>query len=200
MSSSHEGVPNHGSALTAGLFVCPFWPRFFHHIHLTSVFVMAMIGSTRHWWLSGRIFTYQAGGPGSIPAGTSVFFWYWWKNVNDTCQKSLSYIGPDKKVLFFVTLFLSLIVRNKGRKKKKSNGLPIFFCVFLWLKNIGVFVLLPRFSYLNLKSLRQTNAHIQVFIGSVSYRWFDWGSLLMKSKFSWRLLYAILISFFVVIL
>ena len=30
MSSSHEGVPDPGSALTAGLliFVCPFWPRF----------------------------------------------------------------------------------------------------------------------------------------------------------------------------
>ena len=37
MSSSHEGVPDHGSALTAGLFVCPFVPRFFHHIHLTRV-------------------------------------------------------------------------------------------------------------------------------------------------------------------
>ena len=37
MSSSHEGVPNHGSALIAGLFVCPFVPRFFHHIHLTRV-------------------------------------------------------------------------------------------------------------------------------------------------------------------
>ena len=47
-----------------------------------------------------------------------------------------------------------------------------------------------------LKSLRQTNARIQVFIGSVSYRWFDSGLLLMKSKFSWRLLCAILIIFF----
>ena len=37
MPSSHEGVPNHGSALTAGLFVCPFLPRFFHHIHLTRM-------------------------------------------------------------------------------------------------------------------------------------------------------------------
>ena len=37
MSSSHEGVPDHGSAFTAGLFVCPFVPRFFHHIHLTRV-------------------------------------------------------------------------------------------------------------------------------------------------------------------
>ena len=37
MSSSHEGVPNHGSALIAGLFVCPFVPRFFHHIHLSRV-------------------------------------------------------------------------------------------------------------------------------------------------------------------
>ena len=47
--------------------------------------------------------------------------------MNDTCQKSLSYIGPDKKVLFFVTLFLSLTVRNKGRKKKKKKQ---------WLANI----------------------------------------------------------------
>ena len=40
MSSSydHEGVPDHGSALTAGLFVCPFLPSFFfHHIHLTRM-------------------------------------------------------------------------------------------------------------------------------------------------------------------
>ena len=37
MPSSHDGVPNHGSALNAGLFVCPFLPRFFHHIHLTRM-------------------------------------------------------------------------------------------------------------------------------------------------------------------
>ena len=36
MSSSHQGVPNHGSALTAVLFVCSFVPRFFHQIHLTE--------------------------------------------------------------------------------------------------------------------------------------------------------------------
>ena len=40
MSSSHEGVADHGSALTAGLFVYPFVPRFFHHIHLTRVFLL----------------------------------------------------------------------------------------------------------------------------------------------------------------
>ena len=37
MSSSHEGVPDHGSALTAGLCVCPFVPRLFHHIHSTRM-------------------------------------------------------------------------------------------------------------------------------------------------------------------
>ena len=39
MSSSHdhEGVPDHGSAFTAGLFVCSFLPGFFHHIHLTRM-------------------------------------------------------------------------------------------------------------------------------------------------------------------
>ena len=36
-SSRTFGVPDHGSAFTAGLFVCPFVPRFFHHIHLTRV-------------------------------------------------------------------------------------------------------------------------------------------------------------------
>ena len=76
MSSSQEGVPNHGSALTAGLFVCPFVP----HIHFPSytfnqsVFIKATIASKRHGWFSGRILTYQAGGPGSIPASTSVLF------------------------------------------------------------------------------------------------------------------------------
>ena len=102
MSSSHEGVPDHGSALTAGLFVCPFVPRFFpSYTFNQSVFIKATIASTRQLWFSGRILTYQAGGPGSIPASTSVFFDIDEKMyVNDTCQKSLSYIGPDKKVLF----------------------------------------------------------------------------------------------------
>ena len=61
----------------------------------------ATIASARHGWFSGRILTYQAGGPGSIPASTSVLFDIDGKMyVNDTCQKSLSYIAPDKKVLF----------------------------------------------------------------------------------------------------
>ena len=39
--------------------------------------------------------------PGSIPASTSVLFDIVEKMyVNDTCPKNLSYIGPDKKVLF----------------------------------------------------------------------------------------------------
>ena len=101
MSSSHEGVPDHGSALTAGLFVCPFVPRFFHHIHLTRVSSLRQRLPKRHGWFSGRILTYQAGRPGSIPASTSVLFDIVEKMyVNDTCQKNLSYIGPDKKVLF----------------------------------------------------------------------------------------------------
>ena len=102
MSSSHEGVPNHGSAFTAGLFVCPFVPRFFpSYTFYQIVFIKATIASKRHGWFSGRILTYQAGGPGSIPASTSVLFDIDEKMyVNDTCQKSLSYIGPDIKVLF----------------------------------------------------------------------------------------------------
>ena len=39
-----------------------------------SVSIKATIASTRHWWFSGRILTYQAGDPGSIPASTSVLF------------------------------------------------------------------------------------------------------------------------------
>ena len=36
--SSFQGVPNHGSALTAGLFVCPFvYLVFFRHIHSTRM-------------------------------------------------------------------------------------------------------------------------------------------------------------------
>ena len=99
MSSSHEGVPNHGSALIAGLFVCPFVPRFFHDIYLTRVSSLRQRLPQRG--TGGSILTYQAGGPGSIPASTSVLFDIDEKMyVNDTCQKSLSYIGPDKKVLF----------------------------------------------------------------------------------------------------
>ena len=101
MSSSHEGVPDHGSALTAGLFVCPFVPLFFHHIHLTRVSLLRQRLPQRHRWFSGRILIYQAEGPGSIPASTSVLFDIVEKMyVNDTCQKNLSYRGPDKKVLF----------------------------------------------------------------------------------------------------
>ena len=101
MSSSHEGVPNHGSALIAGLFVCSFVPRFFHHIHLTRVSSLRQRLPKRHGWFIGRILTYEARGPGSIPASTSVLFDIVEKMyVNDTCQKNLSYIGPDKKVLF----------------------------------------------------------------------------------------------------
>ena len=66
-----------------------------------SVFIKATIASTRHRWFSGRILIYQAEGPGTIPASTSVLFDIVEKMyVNDTCQKNLSYIGPDKKVLF----------------------------------------------------------------------------------------------------
>ena len=39
-----------------------------------SAFIKVTIASTRHWWFSGRILTYQAGDPGSIPASTSVLF------------------------------------------------------------------------------------------------------------------------------
>ena len=69
MSSSHEGVPGHGSALTAGWFVCPFLPRIFFpsYIFNQNAFVKGMIGSTRHWWFSGRILTYQARSLASIP-------------------------------------------------------------------------------------------------------------------------------------
>ena len=80
----------------------PFLTSFFpSYTFYQSVFIKATIGSTRHWWFSGRILTYQAGGPGSIPASTSVLFDIDEKMyVNDTCQKSLSYIGPNVKVLF----------------------------------------------------------------------------------------------------
>ena len=61
----------------------------------------ATIASARYGWFSGRILTYQAEGPGSIPASTTVLFDIDKKMyVNDTCQKSLSYIGSDIKVLF----------------------------------------------------------------------------------------------------
>ena len=94
--------------------------------------------------------------------------------------------------------FCTIPKSNKERKEERKKQ---------WLVNV-----LFRFSVIDenrclcltssffvshmLKSLRQTNARIQVFIGPVSYRWFDWRSSLMKSKFSWRLLCAILIFFF----
>ena len=80
----------------------PFCTSFFpSYTFNQSVFIKATIASTRHLWFSGRILTYQGGGPGSIPVSTSVLFDIDEKMyVNDTCQKSLSYIGPDKKVFF----------------------------------------------------------------------------------------------------
>ena len=64
MSSSHEGVPDEGSALTAGLFVDPFVPFFFSFMYKfnQNVFIKVAIGSTSHWWFSGRILTQPAGG------------------------------------------------------------------------------------------------------------------------------------------
>ena len=102
MLSSHEGVPDPGSALNCWIICMPFCTSFFpSYTFNQSVFIKATIASTRHRWFSGRILIYQAGGPGSIPASTSVLFDIDEKMyVNDTCQKSLSYIGPDKKVLF----------------------------------------------------------------------------------------------------
>ena len=71
MSSSHEGVPDHGSALTAGWFACPFVPRFFPSYTFNhNAFVKATIGSTRHWWFS---VIYLAGGPSSILASTFLY-------------------------------------------------------------------------------------------------------------------------------
>ena len=72
----------------------PFCTSFFpSYTFNQSVFIKATIG---------RILTYQGRGPGSIPASASVLFDIDEKMyVNDTCQKSLIYIGPDKKVLFF---------------------------------------------------------------------------------------------------
>ena len=80
----------------------PFCTSFFpSYTFNQSVFIKATIASKRHGWFSGRILTYQAGGPGSIPASTTVLFDIDKKMyVNDTCQKSLSYIGSDIKVLF----------------------------------------------------------------------------------------------------
>ena len=37
MSSSHQGVPDHGSPLTAGLFYALLYLVFLHHIHLTRM-------------------------------------------------------------------------------------------------------------------------------------------------------------------
>ena len=55
MSSCPQGVHNHGSVLTAGLFVCPFVPRFFHHIYLTrksSLRQRLAQQGTGGWWNS----------------------------------------------------------------------------------------------------------------------------------------------------
>ena len=101
MSSSHEGVPDHGSALTAELFVCPFAPRFFHHIHLTRVCSLrqrlaqqGIGGSVVDFSLTRRKARVR------FPAVRQFSSIWIRKNVNDTCQKSLSYIRPDKRVLF----------------------------------------------------------------------------------------------------
>ena len=76
MSSSHEGVPDHGSAFTAGLFVCPFVPRFFHHIHLTRA--SSLRQRLAQQGTDGSVvefsLTMQAAGPSSIPASMSVLF------------------------------------------------------------------------------------------------------------------------------
>ena len=73
-SHDHEGVPDQGSALTAGLFVCPFYLVFFpSYTFNQDASSNATIGSTRHWWFSGRILIYQAGSPSAIPASTFLF-------------------------------------------------------------------------------------------------------------------------------
>ena len=100
MSSSHQGVPNHGSALTPVLFVCPFVPRFFHHIYLTRVSSLRQRlaqqgtgGSVVEFSLTRRKVRVRF-----PPVRQFSFIWIR-KNVNDTCQKNLSFIGEDKKAL-----------------------------------------------------------------------------------------------------
>ena len=64
MSSSHQGVPDHGGALTTGLFVGPFLYLVFSIVYKfnQNVFIKATIDFESHWWFSRRILTYPAGG------------------------------------------------------------------------------------------------------------------------------------------
>ena len=102
MSSSHEGVPDH-SALTAGLFVCPFVPRFFHHIHLTRVDVSSLRQRLAQQGTGGSVVEFsltRAEARVRFPRVLQFSLIWIRRNVNDTCQKSLSNIGPNKRVLF----------------------------------------------------------------------------------------------------
>ena len=98
------------------------------------------------------------------------------------------------------TLFLGLTVyftSNKEIKeeRKKQWLVNILLRFSMIEENRSLCVTSSFFIPRKLKSLRQTNARIQVFIGSVSYRWFDWGSLLMKGK-SVEGCWALYLSFF----
>ena len=52
------------------LFYLVFFPSYTFN---QDAFSNATIGSTRHWWFSGRILIYQAGSPSAIPASTFLF-------------------------------------------------------------------------------------------------------------------------------
>ena len=74
MSSSHQRVPDHGIAPTAGLFYALLYLVFFpSYTFNQNAFANSTIGSARHWLFSGRILIYHAGGPGSIPTSTFLF-------------------------------------------------------------------------------------------------------------------------------
>ena len=120
--------------------------------------------------------------------------------------------------MFILFLGLTLyFASNKERKEERKklclvnillrfSVLILFFFVSLIEEKRSLCLTFSEFFISHkLKTLRQTTAakqfylaRIQVFIGSVSYRWLYWGSFLMKSNFNWRLLWTILIIFFVV--